>query len=86
MPRRKTPLIMSKTDRQTHLDWQVHEAECVWAVVYDNQTIQIAAEHIQIGRRKYIRTTFPFRGHAEALAERLNKRFDTYLYRAKRLS
>ena len=59
----------------------------VWAVFYGDEPVKIRKTRLvaNYDNFKYIKTMFPGPGHARRLAQRLNERFQTDKFTARRL-
>jgi len=79
---RPNPNILLQDVDHTDQAYEVCEADCIYAVCYQGQPIQVRKRNLQFSYpgKKYIKTTFPNPGHAFNLAERLNLRFATDLF------
>lgn len=79
MSRPKPLVLLEYTDKKTYKSEQIIQAEAIWAVFYDNQPFNLKSLHslTNYPGPKYKKTSFSNPGHAIALANRLNKMFDT---------
>ena len=79
MSRPKPNILLEITNKKTYKTEQVLEAEAIWAVFYQDKTINLKTSSIvaqQLGP-KYKKISFSNSGHAYNLAEKLNKMFNT---------
>jgi hypothetical protein len=81
---RHAPSTIEKT-RQGDFEWTVAETPANWAVVRYDQPIYIIKQHWLQDKKTYPRTAFSNQAHAENLAEKLNKMFNTTAYTVRKL-
>lgn len=79
MSRPKPTVLLEITNKQTYKTEQVLEAEAIWAVFYQDKSINLKTSSIVAHRLgpKYKKVSFSNAGHAYNLAEKLNKQFNT---------
>jgi hypothetical protein len=79
MARPKPEILMSLTDRETHVAQEVLAADAVWAVFCDHRPINCRTRNtlLDYPGPKYSRSVFANAGHAFVLNLWLNERFTT---------
>ena len=77
MARPKPTIILEHTDNQTYRSEQVLQADAIYAVFYQGNTINLRSLNslVNYPGPKYKKVSFSNIGHAFNLAERLNKMF-----------
>lgn len=74
---RNKPTVML-TDYAKNVVFEVCDAQAVYAVFYKDRPIKLRKlKNDGFSTFKYAKTSFPEPGHAIALAQRLNRRFNT---------
>jgi hypothetical protein len=78
MSRTKPKVIFEDYDKKTHKVFEVAEAEATYAVYCDGKPIKVRSMHKYVDNtHKYKRSTYPDKGRAVSLANKLNARFKT---------
>jgi len=88
MARPKPTVILSTTDKVTHLTKDVSKIDCVYSVCYDGQPISVRNynPYINDSNIKYIKTSYSTAATAINHAKRLNQQFKTDKFKVFRLS
>lgn len=79
MSRVQPKVLLEIVDKKTYKCDQVVEASGIWAVYYDNQSINLKNQHYLDSSvvPKYKKTSFSNPGHARNLCRKLNNQFKT---------
>jgi hypothetical protein len=79
MSRTQPKVLMETVDKTTYKCDQVIEASGIWAVVFDEQPINLKTSHYLDNEStpKYKKTSFSNPGHARNLCRKLNTQFKT---------
>jgi hypothetical protein len=79
MSRTQPKVLMETVDKATYKCDQVIEASGIWAVVFDEQPINLKTSHYLDNEStpKYKKTSFSNPGHARNLCRKLNNQFKT---------
>lgn len=85
MSRPKPTVLLEHTDNDTGKCEQVLEANGIYVLCYNGKPVSIKRLNIffDYPGPKYQKTMFPNPAHAQNLADRLNKRYDTDKFTVK---
>lgn len=87
MSRPSPNIITEQIDTDTYHSTQILEAECIWAIYYNNKPVNIKTINtISHATPKYKKVSFSNSGHAINLAKKLNKQFETTKFTVVKLS
>lgn len=78
MARPKPTILAEHIDQKTYISEQILDAEAIYAVLYKGKPFNLRTQHhlISTPTPKYLKTSFPNKGHCFNLADRLNKKFN----------
>jgi hypothetical protein len=79
MSRPKPTVLIEHVNKNNYKSEQILESEGIWAVLYDQQPINLKSGNILVNYPgpKYKKTSFSNPGHAINLAKKLNTLFKT---------
>lgn len=79
MSRTQPKILLELVDKKTYKCDQIIEAAGIWAVFYNDQPINLKAQHYLDSHTtpKYKKTSFSNPGHARNLCRKLNAQFKT---------
>jgi hypothetical protein len=88
--RPKPQILLRKPDpKLKHIEVQVVPTSAYYIIQYDNKPINIIHEnrsqHLWTNTRRYMKTGYPNRGHADRHAEKLNTLFNTDKFTVKEI-
>ena len=91
MTGRPKPRILLRTldPRLKHIEVQIVPSEAYYVIMYDNKPMNIIHEnrsqHLWTNTRRYMKTGYPHRGHADRHCAKLNTLFDTDKFTVKEI-